>query len=346
MTIRFSNNASGTLSVEVVGFPPGPESLTLVLQSNEAALFPNVNTGSGEFFYATLEDSAGNIEVVKVTNNDILSDTLTVERGQENTSSQDFAVGSRVEQRPTAATFDEFLQKSGGTMTGLVDFDGQTLRDPIITNTGVAAIRGVPIRGSDNGTDNEFVVPASGGAPTIGNEVVIHQGNDDAYVQTTRSVLAGQGITGGGALSGDVTLSLNVNGLAQINGNAVTTGDAWLVHDGDVNQHKRVLYENGGVPVVTKPNTSHTADANDLNKYLRFTNSSPVTYTLNDSIGITGNVIIIEQTTELGQVTIAGSATVNSAFTLSTRVQNSVAVLLCVQGGASAVWTLYGDLAE
>ena len=350
MTILFTNNASGTLSVEVDGDTPGPESLALSLQSNEASLFPFVTTASGNIFYATLEDSAGNIEIVKVTNNDTVNDVLTIERAQENTTSQDFAVGSRVECRPTAASLSEFLQKSGGTMTGAVDFDGNTLQDPVITNTGVAAIKGVPIRGGDNGTGNEFVVPVDGGDPTIGANIVTHSGNDSAYVKNTRSVIAGQGITGGGTLADDRTFSLDVNSLAQINGNAITEGDAFLVHDGDVNQHKRVLYENGGVPIITESSNARTADTVDLNKYIRFTGTgtgdpATITYTLDDNVGVTGNVIIIEQA-NTGQVTIAGSATVNSAFTLSTRVQNSVAVLLCVQGGASAVWTLYGDLAE
>ena len=189
-------------------------------------------------------------------------------------------------------------------------------------------------------------MPSAGGSPTIGGNIVTHAGNDSAYVKTSRNIDTTQGIQGGGNLASDLTIQLNVNALGQINGNAITTGDAFLVHDADVNTHKRVLYENGGIPIVTKPNTAHTAETSDLNKYLRFTNSSPVTFTLNDNIGVTGNVIIIEQTTATGQVTIAGSAQVNSAFTLSTRTQNSVAVLVCVEGGAAAVWTLYGDLAE
>jgi hypothetical protein len=346
MSILFTNNASGTLSSPLAGATPGPEDTTLALQTNEALLFPATTSADNDFFYASIEDSSGNIEIVKVTNRNVTNDTLTIERGQENTTSQSFAAGSRVECRPTAGTFDEFVQRSGSVITGLIDFDGNTLRDPIITNTGAASIRGLPIRGGDNGTSNEFIVPSAGGSPTIGGNVVVHAGNDTAYVKTTRNINTTQGIQGGGNLASDLSIQLNVNALGQINGNSITTGDAFLVHDADVNTHKRVLYENAGIPVVTKPNTSHTAETSDLNKYLRFTNSSPVTYTLNDNIGITGNVIIIEQTTVGGQITIAGSAQVNSAFTLSTRTQNSVAVLVCVAGGAAAVWTLYGDLAE
>jgi hypothetical protein len=346
MSIEFTNNASGSLRADIAGVAPGPEDTVLPLQTNEAQLFPSVTTSSGDFFYVTLEDSAGNIEICKCTNRDTITDNLTVQRAQENTTSQNFAAGTKVECRPTAGTFNEFLQKGGGAMTGPLDMAGQQLINPVVTTTGTASIRGIPIRGGDNGTSNEFIVPSAGGSPTIGGNIVTHAGNDAAYVKTSRAINNGQGITGGGSLASDLTIGLNVNALAQINGNAITTGDAFLVHDGDVNQHKRVLYENGGIPIVTKPNTAHTAQTSDLNKFLRFTNSSPVTYTLDDNLGITGNIIIIEQTTATGQVTIAGSAQVNSAFTLSTRTENSVAVLVCVQGGAVAIWTLYGDLAE
>lgn len=111
MTIEFSNNASGTLSVQLDGATPGPEDTTLVLQSNEGQLFPPVTTASGNFFYCTVEDTSGNIEIVKCT--DVSTDTLTITRAQENTTSQTFAVGSKVELRTTAATFAEFIQRTG-----------------------------------------------------------------------------------------------------------------------------------------------------------------------------------------------------------------------------------------
>jgi len=174
MSILFNNNASGTLSVQADGATPGPEDTTLTLQTNEGQLFP-VPTGA-DFFMVTLEDTSGNIEVCQCTDN--TADVLTVVRAQENTVSLTFIVGSKVELRNTAGTFGEFIQRTGGTMTGLLDVNGETVQDPVITSTGAASIQGVPIRGTDGGTANELVVPTAGGAPTIGVNEIFHQGND------------------------------------------------------------------------------------------------------------------------------------------------------------------------
>ena len=343
MTIEFTNNASGSLSAPIVGAAPGPEDTNLVLQTNEAQLFPDVTTFSGDFFLVTLEDTSGNIEICKCTNRDTITDTLTVVRGQENTTSQSFAAGTKVECRPTAGTFDSFLQKLGGTMTGPIDMAGQDIRDASLTTTGSGAVKGLPVRGGDNGTANELIVPSAGGAPTIGGNIITHAGNDSAYVKTTRTLNNGQGIATIGDLSADRTIALDLNTLGQINGNALADGDMFLVLDADVNTHKRILYRNNGVPIVTESTTNRNIANADMNKYIRFTNAGASTLTLNDNVGITGNVIIVEQA-NTGQVTLIGNAQINTAFTTgATRSQYSVIVLLCVQGGGTAIWTLYGD---
>lgn len=171
MAILFENNASGTLSVQAEIIHT-----TLTLQTNEGQLFPV--PGAGEFFYVTLEDTSGNIEICQCTGN--ATDILTVTRAQENTTAKQFPVGSKVELRTTAASFDEFVQQSGDTMSGTLDMNGETLQDPVITSTGAALIQGVPIRASDNGTTNQIQVPSAGGDPTIGVETIWHTGNDGA----------------------------------------------------------------------------------------------------------------------------------------------------------------------
>jgi len=182
MSIEFDNNASGTLSVEAAGATPGPEDTTLVLQAGEGALFPPVTTASGDFFYCTLEDTSGNIEIVQCT--DVSTDTLTVARAQENTTSQTFAVGSKVELRMTAATMAEFIQRTGGTMTGTLDVNGNDIQDAVLTSTGAGEIKGLPLRGADGGTANQLQVPSGGGAVTIGTTGALyeiwHEGNDGA----------------------------------------------------------------------------------------------------------------------------------------------------------------------
>ena len=217
MTMQFSNNASGTNSVQVEIIDT-----TITLQTNEGQLFPAVTTASGDFFYATLEDTAGNVEIVRVTDN--TADVLTVTRAQENTVARVFAVGSKVEQRTTAATLDEFIQRTGGTMTGTLDMDLQTLQDANITNpSSSASLQGMPLRGSDNGTANQIVVPAAAGAPLIGINEIWHQGNDGPGTGLDADTLDGVegagyikpadatvGPSGDWTFSGDVTLDGDV----------------------------------------------------------------------------------------------------------------------------------------
>jgi hypothetical protein len=62
---------------------------------------------------------------------------------------------------------------------------------------------------------------------------------------------------------------------------------------------------------------------------------------LNTSVGAVGNMLVIIQNGD-GQVTVAGTATVNSAAGKKTRAKYSVLVLVCV---AANTWILYGDSA-
>lgn len=101
MSLLFSNNATGTLAVTLTS-----GSTSAVLNSGEGQNFPTP-TG-GDTFYATLEDTSGNIEIVSCTAR--ATDTLTIVRAQEGTSAIEFAAGSRLELRATAATLAAFDQ--------------------------------------------------------------------------------------------------------------------------------------------------------------------------------------------------------------------------------------------
>lgn len=227
MSILFDNNASATLSVqaEIVD-------TTLTLQTNEGGLFP---TPSGaDFFICTLEDTSGNIEIVTCSDN--TADVLTVTRGTENTSAAVFAVGSKVELRTTAATFAEFIQRSGDTMTGTLDVDGNDLQDPVITSTGTGEIKGLPIRGTDGGTANQLIVPTAAGAPTIGTDEIWHEGNDGPGTGLDADTLDGDHAAAF-VKEGDATVDFT--GVVTLDGDVTTAdyGTGGRVKDGnDVSQ--------------------------------------------------------------------------------------------------------------
>lgn len=180
----FSNNASALLAASII-----PADTTIQVASGFGAVFPTPSGGS--FFYATLEDNSGNIEVVKCTGR--VGDVLTVERGQDGTTAQNFTLTvTRVELRLVRACMTELLQKNGGTMTGNLDMNGLNIVDAVLSGTGTkftaGEIYGVPLRGATGLTSNQIDVPAGGGRATAGGvEIVVS--TDPIVSQATESQL-------------------------------------------------------------------------------------------------------------------------------------------------------------
>ena len=329
MSQLFTNNASGTLSVQAEIIDT-----TLTLQSSEGSLYPTP-TG-GDFFQVSLEDTAGNLEICQCTSR--ATDVLTVIRAQENTTALVFPTGSRVEIRLTAATHDSFLQVFGGVMQGELDMDNNLITDPLITG---GQIRNSPLRGTDGGTSNEIIVPTAGGDPTLGGNNLIHTGNDGAYALGVTTFTGSDGITAIGDLSANRDVKLAVGALATVEGNAVLGDDKSVIFQDGSNTHKGILYKEAGLPIFTDSGVSPSPADDEVNSYWICSNASAVTYSINTSVGVPGNVIIIQQG-GAGAITFAGSATINSAYTNDTTNQQfSVAVLFCTLANT---WTLYGDL--
>lgn len=98
MGIKLTNNAGSRLAA---GISTSDTSITV--SPGDGAMFPALS--AGEWFPATILDALGNFEIVKVTAR--TGDVLTVERGQELTSTRAFEPGHRIELRMTAGTFAE-----------------------------------------------------------------------------------------------------------------------------------------------------------------------------------------------------------------------------------------------
>lgn len=333
MSILFDNNASATLSVqaEIVD-------TTLTLQTNEGQLFPSPS--GSDFFICTLEDTSGNFEIVQCTSR--ASDVLTVTRAQENTTAKVFPTGSKVEIRTTAGTFDEFVQQSGDTMSGNLDMNGNEVQDALVTTTGSAVIQGVPIRGSDNGTGNELVVPSAGADPTIGGNVIVTKDDADSdYVPQTRTITSGEGITGGGDLTANRTLDLDIDSLTELDGADVAATDSYLVFDQTGTEHKKIEHRDAGIPIITDSGTNPVPTSDQVNSYWICTNASTINFDIDTGVGVPGNVILVEQGGAGVVDFTGGTATINSAYINdTTNGQNTVVVLICTTANT---WTLYGD---
>lgn len=169
--IQFSNNASALLAANI-----NDVEVTISLEIGGGALFPSPS--GSQYFMAALQDADGNLEIVRCTARSF--DNLTVVRGQEGTSGQSWTAGqTRFELRLTEETMEEMLQKNGGTMTGNLDMDDNSIIDPVITGAGARMVAGqivgVPIRGAVDDSSNEILVPSDGNRATASGSAVLTQ---------------------------------------------------------------------------------------------------------------------------------------------------------------------------
>ena len=93
MGIKLSNNAFSLLAADITN-----SALALTVTSGDGDLFPLL--GVNHYFYCTLLDLDGNMEIVKVTAR--TGNLFTIERAQESTTAKSFNAGARVELRVTA----------------------------------------------------------------------------------------------------------------------------------------------------------------------------------------------------------------------------------------------------
>lgn len=96
--IKFTNFARTALAVGV-----GSGDVTMSVTGGTGALFPALT--AGQYFYAVLENAALDREIVKVTARS--TDTLTVTRGQDNTTARAWVAGDIVSLRLNAAAIEE-----------------------------------------------------------------------------------------------------------------------------------------------------------------------------------------------------------------------------------------------
>ena len=100
MTVKFTNNASSTLSS---GINSSVTSLTVA----SASAFPQL-AGTDDYCYLTIQQATGTVrEVVKATA--LSTNTFTIIRAQDNTTAQSFSAGDTVELRMTAALLTDVI---------------------------------------------------------------------------------------------------------------------------------------------------------------------------------------------------------------------------------------------
>lgn len=101
MAVQALNNAWGQLSTAM-----SSQTTVLTLQAGQSARFP-VLIGTADWFYVTIFDGLGNVEIVKVTATQ--GDQFTVVRGQDSTSAMNWAAAVRVQLNLCAGFWNDYL---------------------------------------------------------------------------------------------------------------------------------------------------------------------------------------------------------------------------------------------
>jgi len=190
----FANNAATTLASGITN-----TATSLSVASGTGSLFPNP-TG-GQYFYMTLANTSGTVEIVKCTARS--TDTFTVTRGQDGTSAVSWNSGDKVEQRVVAADLNNMGQlDSTNTWAAAQTFSTQ----PVMTNPLSVG------NGGSGTTTAQGAMNAFAGAVTSGSYL---RGNGTNVVMSTIQ-------------AADVpTLNQNTTGSsASCTGNAATASNA------------------------------------------------------------------------------------------------------------------------
>lgn len=187
MAIKWANNATTTIASGI-----SDSATTITVAGASGALFPNA--GSGDYFYATLNNSNNDIEIVKVTGRS--GDVMTVVRGQDGTTAAAWVGGDKFELRPTAA---------GLTAAA----EGENIVDLAVGQGGT---------GADNALDARINLDAAQDPDS--NGFIVRDGD---HTSVSRTITAGDGITvtNGDGQAGNVEID-NDGVLALTQGTGIT----------------------------------------------------------------------------------------------------------------------------
>ena len=101
MGVQLKNNASTTVPQAI-----SSTATSLTVLRGTGARFPTL--GTGDFFYATIQDVNNHFEIVKVTAR--ADDVMTIERAQAGTLAIPFPANSRFELRVTAENLAQVIE--------------------------------------------------------------------------------------------------------------------------------------------------------------------------------------------------------------------------------------------
>jgi len=156
--MKFTNNATTTLAS---GINSSVTSLTV--SGGTGTLFPTL--GAGDYFFCTLANSGGSIEIVKVTARS--TDTFTVTRGQDGTTGLSWNAGDKVELRLVAASLNDLPKLDEANTFTAANAYGTPTSITLTNGTGLPVGSGVSGLGTGVATALGNTANATGGVVTV-----------------------------------------------------------------------------------------------------------------------------------------------------------------------------------
>lgn len=127
MVMKFANNATTKLAAGI-----NTSVTSLDVTAGTGALFPTL--GGGDYFYCTLANTTGGIEIIKVTARS--TDTFTIVRGQDGTTAGSWLLNDTVELRLVAASLNDLPKlDEANTFSQAQTFSSTTTTAGRVTNT-------------------------------------------------------------------------------------------------------------------------------------------------------------------------------------------------------------------
>lgn len=281
----FTNNAATTLASNISNV-----ATSLTVATGTGALFPNPT--AGQYFYCTLANNAGTVEIIKVTARS--GDTFsTITRAQDGTSAVGWTAGDKVELRLVNADLVNFPQlDSTNTFSQQQTFSNLTASKPVFTD-GSKGLTSSGTLGADqggtgqssltannvllgNGTSGvQFVAPGTSGNVLTSNGTTWTSGAAPGFAAGTR--LAFQQTSAPTGWTKDTTAGLNDSIMRIVTGTASSGGStAFSTFNGQTTTGSKTL--------ATSEIPSHTHSAVGSGS----TNSLGGAFAANVTLGNTG----------------------------------------------------------
>jgi hypothetical protein len=327
MAVLYTNNAVSALSASITNV-----ATSLSVTAGHGARFPAI--AGGNYFYVTLLDTAGNLEIVKVTARS--TDTFTVARAQDGTTARAFAAGDFVELRITKAMLDDFktdtLPAATTTVRGGIELGSDTAQTVAANAVTATASRTYALQVNAAGqglvnvpwTDTTYSLATSTvlGLIELGSDTQQTVASNAVTATASRSYAlqvnaAGQGVvnvpwtnSGGTVTSvgGTGTVSgLTLTGTVTASGNLTLGGTLAVLPSNFASQTANtVLAAPNGAAGVPTFRAIVAADIPTLNQNTTGT-SSNVTGTVAVANGGTGATTAAAARTNLGATTLGGN---------------------------------------